>query len=200
MPAIQLKLLNQSIVTNIDYLQDFIGTTISRLEQVRSDGVKKELSFTINCSDLDDFNYVDIRQSDKFKPIFDQLNSASGPSLYWFEIVSEIDTQKVIKALYDYKASEGPKATPALKSSINYNSKVMYVGKVKGAFWGRLIQHLGFFKVNATQGLQLFYWAKDLSIELKVNVLVFDNNMADIMPIIEYAFAKKLQPLIGKHK
>ena len=89
---------------------------------------------------------------------------------------------------------------PAIKTTIDYDSRTLYVGKVKGSFWGRLIQHLGFFKVNATQGLQLYYWAKDLSLKLRVNIYVFDNNMADIMPIVEYAFAKRLKPLVGKHK
>ena len=187
-------------MTNIEYLKDFIETTITNLENVQTKGVKKELSFSINCNDLDDFNYVDIRQSEKFKLIFDQLKDASGPTLYWFEIISDTDTKKVIETLKAYKVSENPKATPALKTKINYSSKTLYVGKVKGSFWGRLIQHLGFFKVHATQGLQLFYWTKDMSLELKVNILEFDNNMADIMPVIEYAFAKRLQPLVGKHK
>ncbi|HPH36261.1 MAG TPA: hypothetical protein PL108_01290 [Sediminibacterium sp.] len=187
-------------MTHLDYLQDFIGTTIKHLEQVRSNGLKNDLSFTINCSDLEDFNYIDIRQSTKFKPIFDQLITANGPILYWFEIISNTETKKILESLNNYKDSDKPKATPALKQKIDYDSRVLYVGKVKGIFWGRLIQHLGFFKVNATQGLQLFYWAKDLSLDLKIHVLEFDKNMADIMPIIEYAFAKKLQPLIGKHK
>lgn len=187
-------------MTNVEYLKEFISTTIANLEHVRANGVKKEYSFNIDCSDLDDYNYVDIRQADKFKPIFDQLKSATGPTLYWIEIASETNTQKIIEALNIYKSSDYAKATPALKSNINYDSKTLYVGKVKGAFWGRLIQHLGFFKVNATQGLQLFYWTKDLSLILKFNILEFDNNMADTMPIIEYAFAARLHPLIGKHK
>jgi hypothetical protein len=174
--------------------------TITHLEDVRANGVKKELSFTISCRDLDDFNRDDIRQSDKFKQIFNQLKDVNGPTLYWFEIISETDTKKVINALANYKASANSKATPALKTKINYDSKTLYVGKVKRKFWGRLIQHLGFFKVDATQGLQLFYWAKDLSLDLKINILEFDNNMADIMPVVEYTFAKRFQPLVGKHK
>ena len=187
-------------MTNIEHLQDFITTTISNLEHVRTNGVKKEYSFTIDCSDLDDYNYVDIRNSDKFKSIFDELKNVTGPTLYWIEIVSDTDTKKIIEAINNYKASEKPKATPALKSNIDYNTKTLYVGKVKGTFWGRLIQHLGFFKVNATQGLQLFYWTKHLSLTLRFNILEFDNNMADTMTIIEYAFAGRLHPLIGKHK
>ena len=184
----------------LTYLQDFIGTTISHLEHIKNNGVRKELSFTINCGDLEDFNFVDIRESKNFKPIFDQLKELSGPTLYWFEIISDTDTELVVKSLNNYKTSANAKATPALKSKINFDSKVLYVGKVKGTFWGRLIQHLGFFKVNGTQGLQLFYWAKDLSLNLKVHIFVFDNNMADIMPIVEYTFAKRFQPLVGKHQ
>jgi hypothetical protein len=187
-------------MTNIEYLQDFIGSTISHLDHIRLNGVRKELSFTISCGDLDDFNFVDIRKSEKFESIFKQLQELSGPTLYWFEIISDTDTKQVVESLKNYKTSKDAKATPALKAKINYDSKVLYVGKVKGTFWGRLIQHLGFFKVNGTQGLQLFYWAKDLSLNLKINIFVFDNNMADIMPIVEYTFAKRLQPLVGKHQ
>ena len=187
-------------MTNVEYLKEFIGTTITYLEHVLANGVKKELSFTISCLEFDDCNCPDIRQIDKFKLIFDQLKNAAGPTLYWIEIMSDTDNKKVIEALKTYKASMNPKATPALKSTINYDSKILYVGKVKGTFWGRLIQHIGFSKSKATQGLQLFHWTKELSLTLKVNILVFDNNMADLMPIFEYAFAKRLQPLIGKHK
>ena len=187
-------------MTNIEYLNEFIGTTITNLEHIRKNGVNKELSFTISCEDLDDFNNIDIRQSEKFKVIFDQLKEANGPTLYWFEIISNTDTKKVINALNKYKTTVDAKATPALKTTINYDSKILYVGKVKGTFWGRLIQHLGFFKVNGTQGLQLYYWAKDLSLDLKINIIEFDKNMKDVMPIVEYAFAQRLQPLAGKHK
>jgi hypothetical protein len=185
-------------LTNLEFLKEFISTTISDLEYVLANGVKNELTFTINCSELEDYNFVDIRKSKKFEPIFDQLKKTKGPTLYWFEIISDTDTEVIINALKSYK--KNGKATPALGPKINFDSKILYVGKVKGTFWGRLIQHLGFFKVNATQGLQLFCWAKPLSLTLKINVLEFEDNMADIMPIIEFAFAKKLQPLVGKHK
>jgi len=52
--------------------------------------------------------------------------------------------------------------------------------------------------VNATQGLQLFHWAKELCLTLRVNVIEFDADMADVMPIIEYAFAKHQKLLVGK--
>lgn len=187
-------------MTNSEFLKELINNTIQHLEQVIHDGVKNEISFEINCAEIDDFNSIDIRQSDKFKPVYDQLKNASGPSLYWFEITSDSDSKDVIEALRKYKTSASSKATPALKNQINYASKMLYVGKVKKEFAGRLTQHMGFYKEKRTQGLQLFHWAKDLSLNLRIHVIEFDNNMSEIMPIIENAFAKRLQPLIGKHK
>jgi hypothetical protein len=164
-------------MTDQEFLDNFLYSTIVNLENARSNGSVKELSFEINCSDLEDFNFIDIRQSDKFKVIFDKLMVLRGPTLYWFEIISDIDTRKVIEEFNNYKTGMSSKATPAFKNTLDYDSKTLYVGKVKGTFWGRLIQHLGFFKVNGTQGLQLYYWAKDISLNLRVKIFVFDENI-----------------------
>ena len=86
-----------------------------------------------------------------------------------------------------------------MKKSIN-DSRILYVGKVKRHFWGRLIQHLGYYKVNRTQGLQLYYWAKELNLNLKVTVIEFEPEMIDLMEVLESALAKKLKPILGKHK
>jgi hypothetical protein len=77
---------------------------------------------------------------------------------------------------------------------------VLYVGKVKKVLWGRVIQHLGFSKTAGTQGLQLYHWARGLSLELKLTVLEFEANMADLLPLVEKAVAKQLKPLLGKHQ
>jgi hypothetical protein len=187
-------------MTHVEHLSEFLTSTIISLDHIRVNGAKRELTYSINCTDLEDYNLIDIRLSERFKPMFDELKEVTGPCLYWFELVSDTNATEIVSALNGYKVGIRPKATPALKSNINYSSKILYVGKVKRTFWGRLIQHLGFFKVGATQGLQLFYWGKELNLELKLNIIEFEENMIDVMPIIEYAFAKKLQPLIGKHQ
>lgn len=92
-------------MSSVIYLQEFIDTTSSRLEQVRRDGVKKEFSFDICCGELDDYNHVDIREAAKFKDLFDNLKGAEGPVLYWFEISSDTDTRHIIKSLNNYKVS-----------------------------------------------------------------------------------------------
>lgn len=80
------------------------------------------------------------------------------------------------------------------------DTTTLYVGKVKSKFWWRLITHFGFYKVHRTQGLQLFYWAKELGLKIDVTVYEFNDEMANYMPIIENAVARDLKPLIGKHE
>ncbi|WP_317900063.1 Arm DNA-binding domain-containing protein [Aurantibacillus circumpalustris] len=99
----------------------------------------------------------------------------------------------------DYIKSPNSKAVPAIKKNFS-SSKILYVGKVKRHVWGRLIQHLGFYKVKRTQGLQLFYWATPLSIKLKFVVMEFEPEMAALMGILENELAEILKPILGKHK
>ena len=75
-----------------------------------------------------------------------------------------------------------------------------YIGKVKKSVWGRMIQHLGFYKVQRTQGLQLFYWTKGLNLKLKVHLYEFEQDMADMISIFEIELAKLNRPIVGKHK
>ena len=125
------------------------------------------------------------------------------PCLYWYRIISDNTSIEIINSfkLYsDYETRE--RSVPALNSdnSIDHKSRVLYVGKVKGGIYGRVIQHLGCFSSARTQGLQLYYWAKKIGLKLELNVFEFDTKMADILPIVEFAVAKELHPLIGKHK
>ena len=66
--------------------------------------------------------------------------------------------------------------------------------------FGRFIQHLGFHKAKSTQGLQLFYWAKNLSLSLKLTMLEFEPDMINLMTVLENEVANELKPIIGKHK
>lgn len=78
-------------------------------------------------------------------------------------------------------------------------SNYLYVGKVKKNFYSRIVQHLGYFKTAATQGLQLCHWGNNLSLKLKLHVIEFNRDMEDMMPAIEQHFAQVLKPLVGKH-
>lgn len=183
----------------VNYLNSVINKAIIAFEQVKTKGAKKYYSFEIGCEELEDFNKIPIQNSEKYRSLFMNLMEISGPVVYWFEIISDINSEKIITELNHYKLKK-ERNTPAIRKNINPNSKILYVGKVKLKFFGRFIQHLGFYKNNQTQGLQLFYWAKEISIKLKVHVLEFEKDMEDYIPIIELEFSKYLEPLIGKHK
>lgn len=159
----------------------------------------KYFSFDLQCDGLEDFNHVDIRQSDTHKTLFAQLSQMTGPVLYWFEITSDIENSEIREAIENYKAKVDCKTAPALKKGYSLSSKCLYVGKVRQKFWGRIIQHLGYYKQRKTQGLQLFYWAKGLGLDITIHAYEFDKDMADLVSILELEFARELEPIIGKH-
>jgi len=160
--------------------------------------VKKINEFEIDCNSLDDYNHIDIRESEKFKNLFVDLKKIEGPVLYYWEVTSDHSSEEIVNRIKKYSHSENSKSIPAIK--INYPiSKVLYVGKVKKHIWGRFIQHLGFYKVPRTQGLQLFYWAKELCLTLKITVLEFEPEMINLMDVLEREIAKELKPMLGKH-
>lgn len=183
-----------------NYLKKIAKELISSLTTIKNNGFKNEYSFEIDCELLKDFSNNDIRDSDDFKNIFKKLKELDGPVLYWFEILSETDRERIRKELIDYSNSKNSKATPALKKGFDKNTKCLYVGKVKKCVWGRMIQHFGFYKVNRTQGLQLFHWTKGLNLKLKVHLYEFEADIADVISIFEIEMAKMKRPLIGKHK
>ncbi len=183
-----------------DYVKNISGELISSLTTIKESGFKNEFSFEIECELLNDYNNFDIRDSEDFKMIFDKLKELNGPVLYWFEILSDTDRAQIRKQINEYSVSDNPKTTPALKKGFDKNTKCLYVGKVKKGVWGRMIQHLGFYNVARTQGLQLFYWTRGLNMKLKVHLYEFEENMADVVSIFEIEMAKLKKPLIGKHK
>jgi hypothetical protein len=187
-------------MNQIEEIKKICEAAAKPLHEVSINGIKSYSAFDIDCQSLEDYNYADIRDSERFKEIFSQLKAVTGPVLYWFEIGSDFSTQDIISEFNKYIDSGDCKTLPALKKTINYDTNALYVGKVKGKFWGRLIQHLGYYKVKATQGLQLYCWTRNLPLKMKVHVYEFENNMAELMPIVENALAKELKPLIGKHR
>lgn len=181
-------------------LKTFTEQTIKSLEYINVNGAV-EYCFDLDCSDLDDYNKVKINvlEYSKTKPFYDRLKKITGPVLYWFEIKSDIDSDLVVNALKKFAKENHNRTTPFVKEKINLGSKILYVGKVKRSFYGRVMQHLGYHKAAKTQGLQLYYWGKPLSLRLKLHAIEFKVDMVDIMPAVEQYFAKTLNPLVGKH-
>jgi hypothetical protein len=153
----------------------------------------------INCELLTDFNNIDIRKDPNFKTLFDNIQKINGPTVYYFEVISEHQSIEIIKALSKYSITLDAKTTPPLNPRYS-KGQILYVGKVKKTMWGRLIQHLGFYKVDKTQGLQLYYWAKTIPLTLKLVVFEFEPEMTTLVGIIEKELAQILNPILGKHK
>lgn len=74
------------------------------------------------------------------------------------------------------------------------------MGKVEIGFWGRLVTHLGYSQSPKTAGMQLFHWYKpEVFDALKLNYIVFEENMKHLIVILEKQLAKELEPLIGRY-
>lgn len=175
----------------------------SKTLEIQSKNLSEILQFEIDCSLLREFLNEDICKSEEFKDLLEKLIKITGPCVYWYKIASDNSGYQIVDAFEAYKNDAfRNRAIPALKTRkrINFNSEFLYVGKVKRNFYGRVIQHLGCFSVPQTQGLQLYYWAKEIKLKLELNVVEFDRSMENLLPIIELEIADRIHPLIGKHK
>ena len=192
---------------------ELLNTEVRKLNNALSNylisGSKSVQKFDIDCSSLSDkFFTENICYSNEFKSIFEKLiEIENNPCLYVFEIESETLTDLVISKI-KYFGGHTDKVIPKIKSKIPKNSKTLYVGKANNKVWGRLITHLGFHthknkgnpKASINHGLQLFYWAKEISLKVKYTVIEFEPDMKDILPILEKKLADKFNPIIGKHR
>ena len=183
----------------IDEIENVTNNLIKALDNFKCNGAKEYFVHDFDCSFFQNWNLTDIRDSAEHKVVFEKLGSITGPVVYWFEIVSDISAEDVRKFISDYKYSEDAKSVPALKTKYSKDSKILYVGKVKRKFWGRVIQHLGYYQVKRTQGLQLYHWAKDIGLKVRLHAFEFEQEMEDLVSIIERKMARNLNPITGKH-
>jgi len=183
-----------------DIIKEISSNAARPLLNISQTGAKHIQLFEIDCALLEDYNNINILHSERYKSLFDDLQKMTGPCLYYFEITSNHIPNEIINSIKTYSLSEYPKATPAIKKQPPIDSKILYVGEVKRHMYGRLIQHLGFFKTSATQGLQLFYWARTIPLSLKLTVMEFEPEMENLMEVLENELARKLKPILGKHK
>lgn len=189
--------INKSMNEN---LKVFIEQTIKSLEYIKNNGAK-EYSFEFDCSELEDFSQlkINVLEHPKTKPFYAQLKEIKGPVLYWFEIVSGHNPIEIVSALSRYEGINEHRTIPKIRKKFCVTSDCLYVGKVKRSFYNRLMQHLGYFTTPTTQGLQLYYWAKELHLKVRLHAIEFEREMEDMMPAVEQYFANTLKPLVGKH-
>jgi hypothetical protein len=119
------------------------------LLRVAKAGVKAVHHFRFDIGGMREYLSEDIRESVEHQATFKRLAAVRGPVVYVFEICSLTSPGAVLAAASTYV---GPRAVPAHRRTIDASSRVLYVGKVKKALCGRVIQHLGFSRTAATQG------------------------------------------------
>ena len=98
----------------IDIITSKLNTALAAL---KSNGIKRNYTFEIDCECLKDYNYIDIRDSIEFRDVFKSLEKLKGPTLYWIEIKSNTDNVKIREYFENYSASPSSKRTPAIKKT-----------------------------------------------------------------------------------
>jgi len=164
-------------------------------------------NFIIDCSKMpkaEDFN-LNLRKHGFFGEMFTELDKISSPCLYWFMCINESEAAKSKENLIQFRHNMGIHSRNVPAPNKNTNSKYLYLGIRQGGvrkkdgltnIASRIFQHLGYYSVGSTQGLQLVHWAK---LKLKLVILELPSEVKPYLNIFEKFYALKLRPVIGQH-
>lgn len=183
----------------IEFLKEVSANTINVLSRFKETGRKGDFSFEFDCATSADYLHINILETGEFVEMFNRLKNIVGPVIYWIDIVSDTSTQEIIKAANSYKEKK-LRHVPAMKKRIDYESRVLYVGKVEKDIFVRVLTHMGFHKSAKTQGLQMFHWGKDIALKVKFNLIHLDFGCEPVLAVWEKSLAGRVKPVIGKHK
>ncbi|WP_452225616.1 hypothetical protein [Lacinutrix chionoecetis] len=172
---------------------------IQALGNVEKFGARKNYSLDIDCSQLKNWNEIDIKNSKEFAKDFEEISDLIGPILYWFEIVSDTTNDTCLNAISEYKRMKNSRSMPSIRKSLFKESKALYLGMTKSKFSKCIVQHLGYNSKIDAQGLQLFHWAKPLNLKLRLHAYLFDIDMEDLVSIIELKLSRKLRPITSEN-
>lgn len=139
--------------------------------------------------------------------IFEKLDDIkNNHCLYWFELESNQKASELKFLLDDYRRN-GIKKVPA-PNTYDYD-KILYLGVRQGSkrenikltnITGRINQHLGYYKIGTTQGLQLYEYAKGKDFDITIKIIEFDGIEPYLLNVIEKLLARKMKPFCGQHK
>ncbi|MGN6567134.1 MAG: hypothetical protein ACTHJ0_04240 [Flavipsychrobacter sp.] len=181
----------------MDFLFEYTTTLIKTLNVLDKHTLSKIHSVDLDCGNLP---VKDFNRDNGTITFLDSLASIINPTLYWFEIISSTDSKAIYDELKNTKATT-QRNFPAIKRGFcNWETNVLYVGKVKTNLKGRMLVHLGYYKNAMTQGLQLCYWAPKLNLKLKLHYIVMPVEFKNLMELYERQIAIKFKPICGKHK
>jgi hypothetical protein len=187
-------------------LQKYISNSLEILEQtligLKSSGKNQFILLDKKYFHKKFMNEVNISEDiNEFR----DLKNIKKPVLYWFELASSNNNEAIRNAFikgYREPIKKDLKTpyrnTSSYKKKYETKSTTLYVGKVEIGFWGRLVTHLGYSQSPKTAGMQLFHWYKpEIFGDLKLNYIVFEENMKHLIIILEKQLANELKPLIG---
>jgi len=167
----------------------------------------EQASFSFNTSELIQYTAKGCESScPVWVRLGYRLKEYRSPILYWFEIVSEVDVDKILSHLILFKNNQiigNPnfRAIPALKKRIeNNHSKILYVGCCRTTkLIDRMFWHFGYYNIGRTQGLQLCHWAQEFNLDIKLHVMIFPAEARLLIEVYEKYLAGKLKPIVGIH-
>jgi len=182
-------------------LQDYSLNLIVALQDLDQNTLNNIISLELDCDSLPSFEEGwNSRLETKSLITYLHENNNDKPAVYWIEIISDHDA----KAIYD----PYPNLTTVLKRKIPaykktfkmWESKVLYVGKVKDNMAGRMILHLGYKNVASMQGLQLCHWTHLKGLKLRLNIIYLPSTLGVLAGVFEFKMAQELHPILGKHR
>lgn len=173
-------------------------------------------SFRIQCKDLPVPNQEgNIYTHNLFKNLFDELETTKRePYVYWFEVKEGPVCNEIRNCMSIYNIELKNElnnklqhidrrfySIPAMTKGIkDLNSRILYVGKVKGDLKGRLVPHLGYYHRSPnTQGLQLARWATDKNLTLEFHYIKLPKELRELTSYLEFKLANEFRPILGRH-
>lgn len=184
----------------LDFLNQQMQASISHL-QASSNNPKEVKTLTLDAKFFDARYFdQDIRLLE-LQPIFEDWQKINQPVLYWFEFDSSLITASQIRELYKNHLEHNQRNISSFKKNYDEHSNILYVGKVKTGFWGRVITHLGYHKSEKTAGLQLFHWYNVTKghTPLQLNYIVFEKEMENLIAVLENDLQKQIKPILGRY-
>lgn len=187
-----------------------IDKIINDFQNIGKTVITKSEIFEFKTSDLPDENIfnTDIRQVPVFRHIFQELNAKKDNCIYWFSLVSDKESEELVQLLDSQRKKLKIENRTVPPRNKNENSKTIYVGIRRGGFIkksdlsyisGRIIQHLGYYKIGSTQGLQLVHWASKVNFKVFLNVVELKDLPNEYLNVVEQIVAYELKPLCGRH-
>jgi hypothetical protein len=174
---------------------------ITALKQLTQQTFTNVSACDIDCTDLplheNTPNCIYENSLEGFFKIFENINC---PCLYWFEITSSHSAKELHDLIPGLNSKIDRNVPSYRKGFSNWDSRILYVGKVKTKISDRMVLHLGYGRNKRTQGLQLSHWAKDIGLKLRLNYIILPDSLKELASSLELHLAKELHPIYGKHK